>query len=1078
MNRELPFLPLALALSVLGCAPMKTPVEPAGTVTPGATPATGTPGAQPANAPPPVSAARRLLKNAPADAARPRFSPDGKRVAFHAGPEGSRKVYVAELASGSVQAVVTPEGDSRDPSWDATGARVVYANNAQGSYDLYVSPLSGGAPEQVTRFPGDELEPTVASVPFAFFAVHHNDCGAGARGVEVDGYEKIAFTRREAQPAREEVWFVSLRPAAVYTQQKRSAHGTHTGRVSAEGSACREPQFSRDGLSLVWSCSDGLHDGAARWDLTFVDALKAVKGQGPEVCNSSSDKFDEPRCMTRLKKRYASYVGEPSAAGAGLARPSVSANQIELVADQAGKPVHRARDEASAAWQAFAGEAGEDAQNVVWAPDGKSIAFDARGEGGRTLYALDTGSYLQEVANLNEFPELYGKGQSERLHGQRFVVRSGTNKEFYALHEQLRYQRRPQFVTADAALQAYRDEMLRSMQAAEERASRTLRVVTRALFERYLARTELSADDRYLAVLFGTAWAVLEAAARIEQPTPEDYYTRASGEFDEALAARLEELTRPPVERLPGQLKGVLARLPTKVRSDIQEHVDDMLAHAELKQLPVPGRDKPVRVDFTQFAVRGPYAESKLVGYFLAVSWLAQAPLPITPALPELLTFMESTRIKERTLYDLYRSVDTLISAFMGRPVDATLEHVRAVREASPGLLQPFQAAEVEKQLLTLRGPMPIRDADAALSREHGRALYVTLLPKRAGYDTIVFRAITDDATRIPWPSALEPFAAVGDERARSHARAALPDELQAAYDGAMAKLRAEQPMPGKGFYGTDIYHSWFAALAALAVLNDVPSESLLTFAKSDAWHDRRLASALGGYTQLKHAATLYNMQDNSAECDSEVQYSVLTEQPVLPLPQGYVDPAPRFFEALGALAQRIYREIDGDPKGPAVPYYGDGEGALNARNFALQLAAIARDELSGKPLTPVQARWIESVGEKLESLTLTNTRNASMPVGGEARARRGIAIATDIHTNAQRGGALEIAIGRIDDLYVAVPSEVGQRIAQGGVFSFYEFVQPMADRLTDEKWGERLEKGALPPRPAWTESFLEPQVQ
>jgi hypothetical protein len=410
----------------------------------------------------------------------------------------------------------------------------------------------------------------------------------------------------------------------------------------------------------------------------------------------------------------------------------------------------------------------------------------------------------------------------------------------------------------------------------------------------------------------------------------------------------------------------------------------------------------------------------------------------------------------------------------MGKPVDATLQHVRTLRESSPGLLQPFQLAEVTSKLEALRGPMPIRDAEAAESREAGRALRVTLLPKRAGYDTTVFREVTDDATAIPWPSALDPFAVLGSERAGVHALAQRPEALRPAYRAAITKMRADEPAPGKGFYGTDIYHGWLATLVALATAHEVPHDSLLTFARSDAWHDRLLSSALGGYTQLKHAATLYNMQDNSAECDFDVHYSVLIEQPVLPTPRGYVDPLPSFFDALAALADRVYREIDKNAKGPAVTYWADQESPLNARNFARDLAAIARHELSGKPLTAAHVQWIESVGGRLEALTLTAVKDAQMQGSGEARARRGVAIATDIHTNVRRGEALEIAIGRIDSIFVAVPAEVGQRMTEGGVFSFYEFTEPMATRLTDEAWGERLEQDRLPPRPAFTSSFLE----
>ena len=40
---------------------------------------------------------------------------------------------------------------------------------------------------------------------------------------------------------------------------------------------------------------------------------------------------------------------------------------------------------------------------------------------------------------------------------------------------------------------------------------------------------------------------------------------------------------------------------------------------------------------------------------------------------------------------------------------------------------------------------------------------------------------------------------------------------------------------------------------------------------------------------------------------------------------------------------------------------------------------------------------------------------------------------------------------------------------AVGPVFSYYEFVHPMEDRLTDEQWRERVRAHAAPPPRWWT---------
>jgi hypothetical protein len=57
--------------------------------------------------------------------------------------------------------------------------------------------------------------------------------------------------------------------------------------------------------------------------------------------------------------------------------------------------------------------------------------------------------------------------------------------------------------------------------------------------------------------------------------------------------------------------------------------------------------------------------------------------------------------------------------------------------------------------------------------------------------------------------------------------------------------------------------------------------------------------------------------------------------------------------------------------------------------------------------------------------------------------------------------------------IYVAVPIGDEVVLTRGGTFSYYEFVQPMSDRLTDESWQEMLEEGNAPPMPSWVGSFV-----
>ena len=62
--------------------------------------------------------------------------------------------------------------------------------------------------------------------------------------------------------------------------------------------------------------------------------------------------------------------------------------------------------------------------------------------------------------------------------------------------------------------------------------------------------------------------------------------------------------------------------------------------------------------------------------------------------------------------------------------------------------------------------------------------------------------------------------------------------------------------------------------------------------------------------------------------------------------------------------------------------------------------------------------------------------------------------------------------MGYIDRIYVVVPINGALQIAQGGVFSYYELIQPRSERLTDEEWRIMLQDNP-PELPSWSEEFV-----
>jgi hypothetical protein len=199
-------------------------------------------------------------------------------------------------------------------------------------------------------------------------------------------------------------------------------------------------------------------------------------------------------------------------------------------------------------------------------------------------------------------------------------------------------------------------------------------------------------------------------------------------------------------------------------------------------------------------------------------------------------------------------------------------------------------------------------------------------------------------------------------------------------------------------------------------------------------------------------------------------------EQPILPKPRGFVEPNPELFGAVAALARRAYEALGEDGAEPTVSGMWDAGGdevRLNTRVVAERLERIARAELKSEPIADEDLEFLRTIGGTFEAIFLMQQKGTGQS-SGQARQEHGISLVTDIHTNITSKEALTIGIGRLDRIYVAVPDAIGARMTVGAVHSFYETRQPMADRLTDEQWNERIVGGTLPPRPSWVSSFLE----
>ncbi len=258
--------------------------------------------------------------------------------------------------------------------------------------------------------------------------------------------------------------------------------------------------------------------------------------------------------------------------------------------------------------------------------------------------------------------------------------------------------------------------------------------------------------------------------------------------------------------------------------------------------------------------------------------------------------------------------------------------------------------------------------------------------------------------------------------------------------------LRREFAQWTPGEWNRNLYGGWLYVLASLL---DPMEEAHPAFMRTPAWVDKQLHTALGSWTELRHATILYAKQSGTV--------GSLGGYPDRDC--SYAEPVPRFYNRLLALT-RMMRQ--------GLAETGFGIGGLQALETLLsRLRCIAARELEDVPLSDGDYAFLE--GGFLEHIRDILAYIDDVPL------KDGPLVA-DVHTDINSRRVVEEAVGKPGIVIVAYRLPGGRKVlGVGAVYSYYEFKRPISDRLTDEAWREMLDQGTQPERPRWTRSFRQP---
>ncbi len=351
---------------------------------------------------------------------------------------------------------------------------------------------------------------------------------------------------------------------------------------------------------------------------------------------------------------------------------------------------------------------------------------------------------------------------------------------------------------------------------------------------------------------------------------------------------------------------------------------------------------------------------------------------------------------------------------------------------------------------------------------------------QRFTVDSFVLSKVVYDETRLKRmrPTGLDVFAALGNPETITLLESELgewqySENLMAAHEF-VAGLSDE-------FWSASLANSWLDSLRFLDV--DVTKrQHAPTVMKTRNWQIKQLQTQLSSWAEQRHDTLLYAKQS----------YSV----PGCAYPAGYVEPYPDFYHRLEKLSHTALVEL------AKIDFWKDHPQELAnlekmrerqrqlfqewIKSMAM-LRAISQKELNAEELSDAEEEFLRQTFDnrgtlKFGSSGVPNNDGWYCRLFYERhidpakwKAMKWEPTIADVHTDPQSGGVLEVGVGDVNLMVIAVDNEQDLAAYVGPVYSYYEFWSPVSDRLTDQQWQQRLASGAAPERPDWTKSIRTP---
>jgi hypothetical protein len=523
--------------------------------------------------------------------------------------------------------------------------------------------------------------------------------------------------------------------------------------------------------------------------------------------------------------------------------------------------------------------------------------------------------------------------------------------------------------------------------------------------------------------------------------------------------------------------------------------------------------------DYSAYRPVGHYAgDAALSAYFQGMTWFGRVslilqdsakpgftpdltPLILTLALRQARLPADPSRPGEITLAsDEWTRVHEILSYLIGPSPDSGPLELASLMDKIYGTDAPYTTlddAALLRQFVQRSSELPAAQVNSTFApststpnaQRSWRFMGQRFVLDSFILQNMVFDKVGSTDRKRLLPSGLDVMAALGSQPALN-AQEKAGETSYENYLEQMAMMQKAVNSQSEGQWLNPLYSGWlYAFLPQIA-----PKSAAFPAAmRSPAWGSKDLNTALGSWAELKNDTALYTRIPQALSIGGPPRSG--------PAP-AYVEPQPDVFYRLAYIANSVVKGLEQRSVTPSPilgePAWSPGPLTLEMLLYGMQqlgetfqkLGQIAENELSGSvPTSPEEWALIQGCLGPVECAVRRSEMYpapVSMPpvpvitAFSGAGAQTAGASAQTAGASAQTAGAggdaiLEAATGAVDRIFVLIPgSDAKLQLAQGGVYSYYEFLQPRAGRLTDTEWRTRLIDDP-PAQPPWTANFVLP---